>query len=207
MGGKMRFLAKAVALSAVLSLAVPVIGAINAQQTDGAAVVQSSAKKILVVFYTRTGNTERVGKDIARSLSADIERIVEVERIADKKDRKGLMNSLRAGREAMKERLTDIEPIVNDPAKYDMVLIGTPIWAWNMTPAVRRYISDNKASFKEVAFFTTSGSTKPDKIVAKMEVLSGLKARGSVGFFERDFEVESKVIYDKKLSDFLAGLK
>ena len=196
----MRFFKLAVA-AAVMMCSAQVFAETKAPVASAAAVPQVSAKKILVVYYSRTGNTKKVAEDIARGLNADIERII------DKKDRSGAGGYLKAGRDATKERLTDIAPIINNPAKYDLIVIGTPVWGWNMTPAVRAYITGNKASFKEAAFFTTAGGTKPDRIVGKMETLAGLKTKTFTGFFAGDFKEGNRAVYDKKLSGFIEGLK
>jgi flavodoxin len=170
-----------------------------AQSTAGKP--SSLAKKVLVVYYSRTGNTKKVAEDVARMLNADIEQLI------DKKDRSGAGGYMVAGKDAATEKLTEIEPAKNDPAKYDMVVIGTPVWAWNMTPAVRTYIANNKAAIKKVAFFTSAGGTKPDKIVSKMETLAGKKAIASAGFFDSDHKEKNRARYEEKLNTFVASLK
>jgi len=121
--------------------------------------------KALVVFYTRTGTTKKLAEDIAKTLGTDIEEII------DTKDRKGAVGYLTAGRDAMQKRLTKIKPAKKDPANYDVVAIGTPIWGWAMTPAVRTYISQNSHKFKRVAFFCTMGGSGGMKAFAEMEKL------------------------------------
>jgi flavodoxin len=158
-------------------------------------------KKVLVVFYSRTGNTKKVAEDLARQLGADIEQLV------DKKDRSGIGGYLKAGRDATKEMLTDIEPLKKNPSSYDLVIIGTPVWGWTMTPAVRTFITGNKDALKEVAFFTTAGGSKPDRIVAKMEALSGKKAVATAGFFAGEINSKKTAKYDEKMAAFIAVLK
>ena len=51
--------------------------------------------KVLVVYYSRTGNTKFVAEAIAQSLEADIEEI------KDKKNRMGVFGFLRCGYEAI----------------------------------------------------------------------------------------------------------
>ncbi|MBN1621031.1 MAG: hypothetical protein JW871_00380 [Endomicrobiales bacterium] len=153
--------------------------------------------KTLVVYYSRTGNTRRVAGDIAKELNADIEEIV------DKKDRGGAKGYVVAGKDAATEKTTDIGKMEKNPADYELVIIGTPIWCWKMTPAVRTYIEKYKEDFKEVAFFTTSGGMKPDKIAKSMEELAGKKGLGFFGVFEKDLKDKNKDIYKKKVDDFI----
>ncbi|KKQ30010.1 MAG: Flavodoxin, FldA [Candidatus Shapirobacteria bacterium GW2011_GWF2_37_20] len=78
--------------------------------------------KTLVVFYSRTGNTRRMGELIAQKLHADIDEII------DQKSRSGIIGWILSGRDAMKEYLTKIT-FTKNPADYDLVIVGTPIWA------------------------------------------------------------------------------
>ncbi len=119
-------------------------------------------KKILVVYYSKTGNTKKVGRKISELLKADTDEII------DKTDRSGIKGWIFGGRDAMKEKDTEIK-FKKNPLNYDLVLIGTPIWAFTLTPAIRRYLKDNK--FKKVAFFYTHGGA-PGKTFAEMEKLS-----------------------------------
>ena len=161
----------------------------------------TTQKKALVVYYSRTGNTKKVAEDIAGALNADIEQLI------DKKDYSGAIGYMKAGKDASKEKLAEIVPVQHDPSKYEMVILGTPVWAWNMTPAIRTYITNNQQAFKSIALFTTAGGTKPDKIVQKMEELAGKKAVSSAGFFAGEIKNKDPKAYQEKLQAFLKGLQ
>jgi len=151
-------------------------------------------KKILIAYYSRTGNTERVAKDLAARLGADIEKIV------DKKDRRGLFGYIFAGRDAMKKKLTEINDIEKDPVNYDLVIIGTPVWAWDATPAIRAYIAQTRGRIKNAAYFITSGSTKPEKIISYLEEITQKKAVASAGF--NAAELKNDKVYEEKINAF-----
>ncbi|MGD6810071.1 MAG: flavodoxin family protein [Candidatus Bathyarchaeia archaeon] len=106
--------------------------------------------KILVVYYSRTGKTRFVAETIASQLGADLEEIV------DLKNRQGKLGWILAGKDASRKSLTEIASLTKAPAAYDLIVIGTPIWAWSPTPAVRTYIKQNSLSGKMVALFYTS---------------------------------------------------
>lgn len=161
---------------------------------------EAAMKKILVVYYTRTQITEGVAKDIAQKLNADIEAITEKD-----KDRSGLFGYLRAGWEASQCKASEINTPTKNPQDYDLVIIGTPIWAWKMTPAVRAYISSYKDKIKKVAFFTTAGGTAADDIVKAMEELSGKKPEAWASFVRK--ELKDKAVYDEKIKKFVDTLK
>jgi len=109
-------------------------------------------KKTLVAFYSRTGTTRKVANEIAKSLKCDVDEII------DEKKREGILGYLRSGKDATFKNPAKIKTS-KDPSKYDLVVIGTPIWAYNMCSAVRTYITNNKDKFKKVAFFCTQGGS------------------------------------------------
>lgn len=152
-------------------------------------------KKILVAYYSKTGNTERVAKDIALRLGADLEKII------DKKNRKGLLGYIFGGRDATKKRLTKIEDIQKDPQNYDLIILGTPVWGWNATPAACTYLDKIRGRIKNAAYFITSGNTEPEKIVPYLEELAQKKAIASVGFASQ--ELKDNKTYEEKLKAFL----
>ncbi len=81
------------------------------------------------------------------------------------------------------------------------MIIGSPVWAWNMTPAVRTYVEQNRTRLKEVAFFVTAGGTKAEEVVPYMEKLSGKKMTASFGLV--DDELEKPEAYKVKVQGFL----
>jgi flavodoxin len=123
--------------------------------------------RILLVYYSRTGTTRQVGVEIARGLSCDIEAIV------DRKKRNGLLGLLTAGKDALFRTLTRIQPLGNDPADYDLVIIGTPVWAGSMCPAVRTLLKQHRGQFQKVALFVTTVRFCIDRTLSAMAGLSG----------------------------------
>jgi len=119
--------------------------------------------KILVVFYSRTGNTKKVAQEIARNLKANIDEVI------DLKNRMGFLNLLISCKDVIFKKLTKIEN-KKDPFKYSLVIIGAPIWVGTIAPAIRSYFIKNK--FKNVAFFCTSGSKRVKKGFKEMERLT-----------------------------------
>jgi flavodoxin len=163
---------------------------------------ESKPKKVLVVYYSRTGTTKLVAEELAQKLNADIEVIV------DKKNRNGVMGYLKAARAAKNEYISELEDSKTDPKKYDLVIVGTPIWAWNVSTPVRTYLVKYKDMLPaKLAFFTTASGTKPDKIIAKMESITGKKAVASTGFTGQDFSKKNKDAYTKKIDSFVESVK
>ena len=131
--------------------------------------------KALVVYYSRTGTTEKVAYEIAKKLNADIEKLT------DNMKRSGIIGWLRCGRQAIKKELTELNPLKNDPAEYDLVVIGTPKWAGGITPHVRTYLSKNAKVIRKAAFFVTSGGGEYAKLFVDMSKLASVESVPNLG--------------------------
>ena len=123
----------------------------------------------LIIFYSRTGTTKKVAELITENLSSDIEEIF------DEKKRSGSIGYMKAAKDAMRKKLATLKKYDKDPSSYDLTLIGTPIWAWNMSTPIRTYLSENKDKLKNVAFFCTEGSNGGEKCFENMSVLCDKK--------------------------------
>lgn len=132
--------------------------------------------KALVVYYSRTGTTKALADTLAKELGADVEEIV------DLKNRRGIFGFLSAGYSAYRRSLTNIKPPEKDPSAYDTVLLGTPIWASNITPALRTYIVQKKDALKQkrVAFFMTYSGTGLEKAMQSLTDLYGAPPAASL---------------------------
>ena len=66
-----------------------------------------------------------------------------------------------------------IKKATHSAADYDMVIVGTPVWAGCVSPAARSYLKQQKKSLPQVAFFCTRiGESKP-RVFKQMSALAG----------------------------------
>jgi len=125
--------------------------------------------KTLVVYYTRTGTTAKAAQMIAAALGADKEEIKETG------GRGGPLGWLRSGKEASERKPAQVKPLQADPAAYDLVVVGTPVWAGNVSSPVRGFIKQYREKLPGVAFFCTMGSDDPAKTFPEMAEACGVK--------------------------------
>lgn len=142
------------------------------------------SEKILVVYYSRTGHTRRVAQEIAATLRADIEEIV------DPENRLGLLGYLRSGRQAFFGQEADIREPLKDPAGYDLVIVGTPVWNWSLSAPVRAYLArrQQRLARPPVAFFLTEGGSGEQRVFGQMEELVGKAPLDVMAVREADLE-------------------
>jgi multimeric flavodoxin WrbA len=136
--------------------------------------------RVLVVYYSRTGNTEAVAQGMARASDGELEGIQEVS------SRRGLLGYLRSGFEATLERDAPILPPKHDPHDYDLVLIGSPIWSSAVSSPVRAYLKRFAGTLPDVGFFVTSGGGNDAGALAQMAQLAGKQPLAVLGLRERD---------------------
>ena len=86
-----------------------------------------SASRTLVVFYSRSGTTRRIAQTLSAALKCDLEEITEP------RPRTGFLGYIRSLLEARRKLPSDIAPKTHDVSSYDLVVIGTPVWAWSIT--------------------------------------------------------------------------
>ncbi|MCX6732134.1 MAG: hypothetical protein NTV98_01185 [Candidatus Roizmanbacteria bacterium] len=149
--------------------------------------------KTLVVYYSRTGNSKKVAEEIAFLLKGDCERII------DLKDRSGVVGWVMGGRDGMNKSLTKIEEITLNPAEYDFVILGSPIWV-SLPPAMRTFISEYKQGLKKVAFFCTMGGSGSQNMFKEMETLSGMKPIVTIAITDKEIQTGE---YKQKIEEFV----
>ena len=149
--------------------------------------------KILVVYFTRTGNTKFVAEKIANHLGADICEVV------DKKSRKGKIGFIKSGYESIRKKLTEIE-VTKRVDDYNIVIIGSPVWAKGITPAIRTFIHQNDLSNKQIACFVTLKGDNPKKPLEKMkEAISPNISAAELGITN---DVKNRKEAEKQITDW-----
>ena len=153
--------------------------------------------KSLVVYYSRTGNTRKIAEKISSTLDCEIEEIF------DTKKRNGPIGYMGAAKDAKTKKLTKLKDIKNDPAAYDRVIIGTPIWAWTISTPIRTYLTNNNKKLRSVAFFCTHGGN-PGTTFEEMEDICKKKPVGILEISGKEMKAGTD---DKKLKEFVKKIK
>ena len=126
-------------------------------------------KKVLVVYFSATGTTRQVAKQIAKIADADIFEITPAKPYSNadldwtnKQSRSSLEMSDSTARPKIKAVMVDV-------SQYDYVFMGYPIW-WDLAPrAVNTFIETTNLAGKTVIPFATSGGSSIGNSVAVLK--------------------------------------
>jgi len=122
--------------------------------------VHGSNDRYLVLFASRSGNTERMANEICKQLDCDI---LEVEpETAYNNDYNAMLS--RAQEELAAIRQGNFPPIKTSMESfddYDIVFVGYPIWYGSMATPMQTFLHSHasKLAGKRIALFATSGSS------------------------------------------------
>ncbi len=106
-------------------------------------------KNNLVVYYSFEGSTRLIAQTIAQALDADL---LECKPIKDIRS-KGFMKYVWGGRQVVFKKRPQLESFETNPNDYDLIIIGTPVWAFNYAPAIRSFISKANLTKKNIGVF------------------------------------------------------
>jgi flavodoxin len=154
--------------------------------------------KSLVVYYTRTGNAKFVAETVAATIGADIEEVV------DLKKRSGPLGFINGGKDATQGKETEIGETKRSAKDYDLVILGTPVWASAPTPAIRTYIKRNELADKKVALFFTCGKENQKAIEKTKNLLPNCECIGILSLVE---PLKDKAATEQKIADWCDLLK
>jgi len=142
----------------------------------------SASKKILVVYFSHSGNTKEIANQIKELTGGDIFEIQPVK--AYPSDYQVCVD------QAKKEINANYKPALKTKLKsissYDIIFVGSPCWWATMAPPVATFLSSYDFTGKTIVpFMTHEGSrmgryaSDIKKLCPKAKILEGLPVRGS----------------------------
>lgn len=144
------------------------------------------AKTILVVYYSRGGTSSKVASLLASSLGADLDAIEE------RSSRAGIGGYFRSALEALAKGLPAIRT-ERDPGDYELVVVGTPVWAGTMSSPVRSYLYAHRMDFRNAAFFAVMAGRGGEDTVSEMRLASGVSHAPTLVLTRRDVEQDHHI--------------
>ena len=125
--------------------------------------------KTLVAYFSASGTTARIAKELAQAAGADTYEIRPAVPYTkadlnwmDKKSRSSIEMNDKSSRPALVDQNADI-------AAYDTILLGFPIW-WYVAPTIiNTFLESYDFSGKKIVLFATSGGSGFGRTVAGLK--------------------------------------
>ncbi len=149
---------------------------------------------VLVAYYSRSNVTKKLAEAIASETDADIEEIV------PKVKYDGKIGYMRGGKDAISEKIIDLEPLEFDPENYDLVYLGVPVWAGKAANPMISYIKQNEGKFKDVKFFVTAGGSGFEGAIEQMEKYVGKAPLKTLSLVTKQVKHDE---FDEELASFV----
>ena len=156
--------------------------------------------KTLLVYYSRTGHTEKEMKRLAELVRP--ERCI---KIRPKRPREGFAGLLRCVGDmfggACEIEPHDVPPVMEE---YDLVIVGTPVWGGGVSGPVKAFVNAYGKGVQKYALVESSGgpASQDNRTVKQLDRMTGL-ACASVVTLPGKFTAEER---ERALAGFAAAL-
>jgi len=156
--------------------------------------------RAVVIYYSYSGNTKSVADILAEYLKQKYEvKVLRLEAIDES------TSFFRRAIRALFHKKAKVSSINFDLSNYDLICLGTPVWAFAPAPAMNTYL--NKCfglEGKPVVLFTTYGSgAGVDKCFKYMQ---GILSKKDVEVFSKfsiqQFKVNDREFVTKVIADY-----
>lgn len=121
--------------------------------------------KTAIVFYSMNGNVRMAAEKAAAGIGADLIELVPKKAYPDK----GMMKFMWGGAAVTFKAKPDLEPYSFNKDDYDMVILGSPVWAGTFAPPLRTFLDSNDLSGKKIAVIATSAGGNSDKCINNLK--------------------------------------
>lgn len=121
--------------------------------------------KTAVIYFSLEGNTKYAAELIGKTLGADLIPLIPAKAYPTGNFAKYFW----AGKSATFRERPKLKPFSFDPDKYDLVILGTPIWAGTFASPLRTFIRRNKLTGKKIALFASCAGGPAEKCFAQLE--------------------------------------
>ncbi|MDD1662097.1 MAG: NAD(P)H-dependent oxidoreductase [Methanomicrobiales archaeon] len=153
---------------------------------------------VCIVYHSETGNTKKVAETVAKATGATL---IPVKDLANYNR---ITMYLLGGPKAHKGEKAAIEPSRIDVSAYDLIVVGSPVWAWRPTPGANAAIAAlSGCEGKKGMVFATCGGKPGDTLAIMRQALEErkVKVEGAFSFSKKELGDE------KKLGEFVDAIK
>ncbi|WP_022762792.1 MULTISPECIES: flavodoxin family protein [unclassified Butyrivibrio] len=128
--------------------------------------------KRLIVYYSLEGNTEYIAEKLAENIGAETLKLIPKKSYHTS----GFAKFFWGGKSAVMAEKPELEPyeVADD---YEEIIIGFPVWAGNITPPIRTFVSENGQLLKgkRISAFACQSGAGAEKAFSKLKGILGIE--------------------------------
>lgn len=152
----------------------------------------------MIAYYSHSGHTEKVSKDLAAKIGASLERIEPEHEPSEHGKSLSSLLTIQA----------EIKPCKTDLSDVDFLIVATPVWADGPSPYIEKYLSMvtncRGKPFSAVIETKLGGGERTLSRIRKTLEKKGMRYVSSAFTFEKDVDAGR---YDAVIDRFAATIK
>jgi hypothetical protein len=150
--------------------------------------------RTLVLYYSNTGNTQKVAEVLARELGGELGEITCGRYLR-------WYGPLAMAWDIFTRGRPPIDAVIPPDARYDLIVVGGPVWAAHAAPPVMSFLASHKPGAERFGLFVTCRGTSPgsppEPAIADMKSVAPGPVDGTAIFRAR--EITSDVFIDRAI--------
>ena len=103
----------------------------------------------LTIFYSLGGNTRLIARTIAQTIQGDMLELRPLKKYASK----GFLKFFAGGKDVILKKTPPLETYHFKPNQYQLLILGTPVWAGSYTPPFKTFFHEQVIEQKNIALF------------------------------------------------------
>ena len=127
---------------------------VNEDGKEGSASTNLDSDKVLVVYFSHGGNTQKLAKEISDQVGGDFRRIEPVNAYPEEDELYDYTEQEQAD-----DARPEIQDLNIDMSKYDTVFIGYPIWWYTYPQVILTFFDNYDLTGKTIVPFVTHGGS------------------------------------------------
>lgn len=159
--------------------------------------------KTLIVYYSLENNCRQLADLMAPEIGATLQ---ELRLVKGNPPQNFFGRYYQGGKGSFFKETPELQPPTANAADFDLVIVGTPVWAWNMTPAVRSFLTSTDFTGKKAAVFAMYRGTAGVTLSAMKKLIEqrGGTVTAQAGF--RDLRIGDAENTKKRALEWARGL-
>ncbi len=108
-------------------------------------------KKSIFVYFSYSGDNDKLANLLQKKINCETLKLVPEKEYTNS----SIKILFQGGNESLKKKCPNLKAYDFNPDNYDLIIIGTPVWAWTLSPVLRSFLANNSFDKKTVAITCT----------------------------------------------------